>query len=247
MKQDLGNRPLTLILPFLGAQQKHLKKYANIYHNQGFDVVVGQISSWDMLVPAFTTQLTAMDIVKFLQNNDYYDKILIHGFSVGAYLYGECILHMLKDMQKYQNIIDRVQGEIWDSLGNLNDLAIGISRSAFGNNLLLQKSLEYVLEFYLKTFPSLTADYVKSAKDALEYTKDVHSPCLFFLSKSDIVSVEAGIRRSIALFQKMNVKCTWKCFDKSPHVQHYRFYEEEYIQALIDHLNKVKMLKEQRT
>ena len=247
MKQDHGNRPLALILPFLGAQQKHLIKFANIYHSQGFDVVVGQIASWNMLVPAFKTQPVAVDIVKFLHNNDYYDKIFVHGFSVGAYMYGECILHMLKDMQKHQSIIDRVQGEIWDSLTNFHEIAIGISRALFEHNPILQKGLESYLLFHLRTFKSLTTNHLKLAGETFHSTKNVHAPSLFFLSKSDIVSGEPGIRRSIADFEEMNVESTSKCFDKSPHVEHYRFYREEYTQALIAHLNKVKMLKEQRT
>lgn len=237
---------MALILPFLGAKQKHLIKFANIYHSQGFDVVVGQIETWNMLVPAYTTQVAAVEIVKFLLNNDYYDKIFVHGLSVGAYLYGECILHMLKDMQKYQSIFDRIQGEIWDSLPNQDETAIGLSRSILAQNPILQKSFQTILMFYLKTFPSLTSDYIRKASDALSYTKNIHAPCLFFLSKSDDVSSEAGIRRSIADFEKLNVECSWKCFDKSPHVQHYRYHTKKYTEALIEHLNKAKMLKQQR-
>ncbi|CAO1363201.1 unnamed protein product [Diamesa serratosioi] len=245
LKQDHGNRPLALILPFLGAKQNHLIKYANIYHSQGFDVVVGHIAPWNVLVPAYTAQPVASGIVKFLLNNDYYEKIFLHGFSVGAYLYGECILHMLKDMKKHQNIIDRVQGEIWDSLTNFHEIAVGLSRAIFEHPI-LQKCLESYLLFHLKTFTSLTTDHLKTAGETFHQTKNVHAPSLFFLSRSDIVSCEPGIRRSIADFKGMNVETTSKCFDQSPHVEHYRFYKEEYTRALIEHLNKVKMLKEQR-
>ncbi|CAO1331472.1 unnamed protein product [Diamesa tonsa] len=200
-----------------------------------------------MFVPAFTAQLTAVDIVKFLLNNDYYDKIFVHGFSIGAYMYGECILHMLKDMHKYQGIIDRVQGEIWDSVPNYNAMAMGVSRAVFLHNLLLQKCLKYFILFYLRTFPWLTANYVKKATEVFYYTKNIHAPSLFFLSKSDVVSTEPAVRHSIALFETMNVQCTWKCFDNSPHVEHYRFHKQEYTQSLIEHLCKVKMLKQNRT
>ena len=237
---------MALILPFLGAQQKHLIKFVRIYHSQGFDVVVGQFPSWNILVPAYTCQPAAVDIVKFLLNNDYYEKIFLHGFSVGAYLYGECILHMLKDMQKHQSIIDRVQGEIWDSLTSIHETAVGISRAMFQHNPILQKSLETYLLFHLRTFTSLTTNHIKIAAEAFHYTKNVHAPCLFFLSKTDIVSSEPRVRQSIADFEEMNVEATSKCFDKSPHVEHYRFHKEEYTKALIDHLRKVKMCKEQR-
>lgn len=55
-KKPTGN-PLVLMMAWLMAKQKHLKKYAQIYTEMGFDVMVVHITPWQLLWPVKGTQV----------------------------------------------------------------------------------------------------------------------------------------------------------------------------------------------
>lgn len=242
LKQDHGNRPLVLMLPFLGAKQNHLDKFSKIHLDLGYDVVIPTVDAYRYMFPGKLINCIGEDIVKFLENNNYYEKIFIHGFSAGAFLWGICITEMIQDFPRYQSLLDRIQGELWDSLTNTHEVAFGISKTIFPTNDFMQKTLEKTLLLHLSTFYQSAGIHYKKVSDVFMNTKDVHKPSLLIFSKTDIVSGEAGIRKSIASLNAANVDTTALCFDKSPHVEHYRYHKEEYTQALMDHLRKVKMI-----
>lgn len=61
-KKPTGN-PLVLMMAWLMAKQKHLKKYAQIYTEMGFDVMVVHITPWQLLWPAKGTQVDIVVVV----------------------------------------------------------------------------------------------------------------------------------------------------------------------------------------
>lgn len=129
LKQELKNdQPLVMIFSWLQSKQKHLMKYAQVYIDQGFDVAIVQVSAWQLLWPVRGTQQVAEDIVNFLSNNDYYRQVVIHGFSVGGYVFGECLAHMNKDRKKYQSTVDRIVSQIWDSAADITEIPVGVPK-----------------------------------------------------------------------------------------------------------------------
>uniref|UniRef100_A0A034WFF0 Uncharacterized protein n=1 Tax=Bactrocera dorsalis TaxID=27457 RepID=A0A034WFF0_BACDO len=56
IKQSSGN-PLVLMMAWLMAKQKHLKKYAQIYTEMGFDVMIVHVTPWQLLWPVKGTQV----------------------------------------------------------------------------------------------------------------------------------------------------------------------------------------------
>ncbi|KAI8440786.1 hypothetical protein MSG28_009113 [Choristoneura fumiferana] len=70
------------------------------------------------------------------------------------------------------------------------------------------------------------------------HTNPCRAPALFLLSKSDPVGAERSNRAVHDSWREMGTKCTWKCWDKSPHVQHYSHHPQEYLAALYQHLDK---------
>lgn len=51
------------MLSWLGAKQAHLMKYAILYIDQGFDVVVASITPWQLLWPTKGTQVSVTLLV----------------------------------------------------------------------------------------------------------------------------------------------------------------------------------------
>lgn len=109
------------------------------------DIRVGYFSWFDRIT-YFHLQLVAHDIVKFLKNNEFKNGLLFHGFSVGGYLWGECLVHIARDLQNYQVVLDRVKCQIWDSAADITEIPEGVPRALFPRNPTLQNALrKYML------------------------------------------------------------------------------------------------------
>lgn len=93
---------------------------------------------WNGFLPQ---KLVAADIVKFLKNNEFKNGLIFHGFSVGGYLWGECLVHIARDLQNYQVVLDRVKGQIWDSAADITEIPEGVPRALFPRNPTLQNAL----------------------------------------------------------------------------------------------------------
>lgn len=90
--------------------------------------------------------MIAADVVNFLANNVSSHPLLLHGFSVGGYVWGECMVHMARDIDRFHHILDRFHGQVWDSTTELSEIQIGIPKAMFPHNDTLQKALHnYIL------------------------------------------------------------------------------------------------------
>ena len=54
---DIAERPLAVMLPWLGATSKGISKYANFYLSQGFNVLVGTLTPRQLLLPENGSQV----------------------------------------------------------------------------------------------------------------------------------------------------------------------------------------------
>lgn len=242
LTQNSSDRPLVLILSWLLGKPKHLSKYAKLYIDQGFDVLITEITPWQLLWPAKGSQKVALDLVTFLASNDYYKQTMVHGFSVGGYIWGEAIGQMENDRARFQPVIDRIVGQVWDSAADITEIPQGVPRAVFPKNAALQRALHNYMMYHMKTFhETATRHYIRSSQ--LFHTNIVHAPALFFVSKTDPVGAESSNRRVVDNWISMGIDVTWKCFDRSPHVGHFMKHRDEYISYLMAHLQKVNMIK----
>lgn len=70
---------------------------------------------------------------------------MLHGFSVGGYLWAECMVHMSRDIEHYRNVLDMIQGQVWDSAVELSELPEGVPKAMFPKNDTLQRALRNYL------------------------------------------------------------------------------------------------------
>lgn len=88
----------------------------------------------------------AADILKFLHVNNKYAPLVLHGFSVGAYQWSEVLVQMASEKDKYQHIINRVAGQVWDSAADITEISIGMPVAVFPKNNVMQNALkQYIL------------------------------------------------------------------------------------------------------
>lgn len=86
-------------------------------------------------------QLVAGDMLKFLELNTDRRQLLVHGFSVGGYVWGELLGMIEQDRERYAPLLQRIMGLIWDSAADMQDIPMGLPTAVFPKNLILQNAL----------------------------------------------------------------------------------------------------------
>ncbi|XP_032591314.1 uncharacterized protein LOC6560008 isoform X2 [Drosophila grimshawi] len=240
-KKPTGN-PLVLMMAWLMAKQKHLKKYAQIYTEMGFDVMVVHITPWQLLWPAKGTQVVAAETLKFLENNKSYAPIVMHGFSVGAYQLGEIMLQMSRDMDRYGSILDRFVCQIWDSAADITEVPVGVPKSIFPRNERMQVALRNYTLYHMKTFHNqATIHYMRSSQ--MFHSTLLKAPALFFVSDNDPIGPPSSNHAVRENWERANIKVTFKCWQKSQHAAHYIKHRDEYLEMLFQHLEACGILE----
>lgn len=93
-----------------------------------------------VFVFSYIFQLVAADVVKFLEHNVSNNPLLLHGFSVGGYVWGECMVLMARDTERFKHVINCFNGQIWDSVVDISEIHIGVPKAMFPKNYTLQKA-----------------------------------------------------------------------------------------------------------
>lgn len=230
------DRPLCIMINWLLARQKHVMKYATLYLEQGFDVLSVSCTPWQLMWPMKGSQLVAGDVLKFMASNENEQPLVVHGFSIAGYMWGEVYVHVMNNRKMYQPVMDRIAAQVWDSAADISEITIGVPAAVFPKNQIMQNTLRAYMEYHMKTFyTSATSHYIRSSQ--LFHSPPCAAPALFLLSRSDPVGAEPSNRSVHDSWCSMGIKCTWKCWDKSPHVQHYTHHPKEYLTALYAHLD----------
>ncbi|XP_055532294.1 uncharacterized protein LOC129722675 [Wyeomyia smithii] len=237
--KDQIDKPLVIIFGWLQASEKHLKKFAELYIEQGFEVLVAHLSPWQLIWPVSGSQAVAGDLVKFLKHNDLAAGVVIHGFSVGGYLWGECLVKLNRNETNKQ-VLNKIKGQIWDSAANITEIPVGVPYAVLPKNPLLQSTLRNYLTYHLKLFhEEATQYYEKSASNF--YNDPAQGAALFLVSKTDPVGTESANRRIISQWESIGIKTTLKCWDRSPHVGHFHKHRDEYIDLVLAHLGSLNI------
>jgi hypothetical protein len=159
-------RPLTVILAWMLAKDKHLEKYRQLWFRRGFDVLTVKTSPLDLLLPPIGGQVVASNLIKYLTEiNSQYNEIVIHAFSVGGYQLGETVVK-LQSSDEHKDIRDSIKGIVLDSMVYIEDAAPGLSR-AITTNPVLQPILETSISTFLKIFHNISYKNYLKVSDSL--------------------------------------------------------------------------------
>ena len=120
-------KPLLLFLPWLGSRPQTVTKYCEIYFRTGFDVLMVESEVSQFLWPRWGLEYSAR-VLDVLEDERFSQRpLLVHAFSIGGYTFGQMLVHMARDGQRYRGLAQRIRGHIYDSLviGSLERMAIG--------------------------------------------------------------------------------------------------------------------------
>lgn len=242
LQQNSYDKPLLLMFPWLFAKPKHTEKFCSLYTDVlGFDILLVHVNLNQLLLPAIGSQLIALDVLKFLSNNDNYDQILIHGFSVGGYMFGECLVQMNADSVKYAPVINRIKSQVWDSLTGRKEIPIAFGKNFFPQNQKMQENVRKITTFYNSFFYNVATKHYIRSEDYFHFNA-LQVPALMFYSDTDVIGTKEKNETIANDFESRNIVVTRKCFEASPHVSHYQHHREEYVDCLMNHLASCNLL-----
>ncbi|XP_047492770.1 transmembrane protein 53-B-like [Penaeus chinensis] len=237
-------RPLTLLFCWLMAKERHVRKYAQLYTNLGIDVLKVRVSPFDLLRPTKGSQVAADQVLQFLHANPSHSPVLIHGFSVGGYVFSEVMVKVENDFKKHGHLLNRFVGQIWDSGVDIDGIPDGMPR-AITNNALLQKSMKKYLEWYLKIqYDTATIHYERASQKM--HQNFVGVPGLFLFSDNDPVSTPEMNARVYKKWESKGHQVYTGHWQKSPHVTHFQRHPVEYQELMVAFLERVGMIEPAR-
>ncbi|GJQ75068.1 hypothetical protein Trydic_g9682 [Trypoxylus dichotomus] len=246
-KVDLGKSKALAVMPtWLMAKEKHIIKNAKFYLDYGFDVLNIRLQMWQLLWPRKGTQVVATNALKFLEVNENYFPIVLHGFSIGGYLWGEVLVQMEADKKRYQTIVSKTSGQIWDSLADITQIPIGTPTAMFPNNKFLQSTLRSYLIFHMNFFDKIATCHYRKSRTAF-FNNMLGTSMLIIGSKVDPVATEETLRTLKDHMEKNGTKVYWKIWNDSQHVSHLFKYPKEYHEIMTNYLQDVKVLPPRST
>uniref|UniRef100_A0A672MD48 Si:dkey-5i3.5 n=1 Tax=Sinocyclocheilus grahami TaxID=75366 RepID=A0A672MD48_SINGR len=131
-------KPILLMLPWLGSRPQAIAKYCDIYFRTGFDVLIVESAVSQFLWPRWGLEYGG-HVLELLESECFSQRpLLVHAFSIGGYTFGQVLVHVAKDTQRYQGLTNRIRGHIYDSLvmGSLEHMANGTYRDNNSVNVL---------------------------------------------------------------------------------------------------------------
>lgn len=233
------SKPMIVLLTWLLSRKKHVMKYCDVYLKQGCNVMTVSVTPWQFFWPVTGTQVVAKQLLDYLEENcEKHQQIILHGFSVGAYLWGEVLVRMNSDLIKYRSLMETIKGQIWDSAADISEISKGLPTAMFPRNAFLRSTMEKYVNYHLKTFYDVaTQHYVRSSQ--LFHTTPVHAPTLVFVSKNDPIGSVVANQSCKESWESVGMKVYWQCWEKSRHVSHLILHREVYLKTLYSFLNEV--------
>ena len=175
----------------------------------------------------------AVKILDQLTTEENKDKpIVIHGLSVGCYLYSH-VMRKMESEEKYKSVKGRICGQVIDSPVDAVGVPYGVSNATF-DSAFLRSFMQRSIESYLALTSRFTWDKYL-AQSNIFHNNPVRTPALFLFSEDDRV---ADVKRCQACADywrdNLSMDVAVKRWQSSPHVSHFHVHNEEYSDA-VDH------------
>jgi len=126
---------------------------------KGFDVVHIKVKARHILWPPLAQSVVSR-IINFITTPPRNSQpVLVHGFSVGGYLYGETLNHIMSDPGLCESMSCRVLGQVFDSPVDFEGVPRGVGM-ALSNVRPVQLAIKFSLDAYTTLFHRQVTRYI---------------------------------------------------------------------------------------
>lgn len=226
---------LVVFFGWLGAKPNHLKLYFELYHQKNLDVlyIPGNVKHfvWPPSVKDFSKSL-----IGFIINNGElacYKSFLIHGVSIGAYVFICCLMAAYENQTLLFPFIERIRGVILDSptYGSFERMRQGVAQG-LAKNVIVQTLIPKLLSVYLYFTWTYTVKFFEKAMHFLE-ERPLNVPYLMYISHNDpMCDAEVISKMATNWRENLSVPVMTRFWDKSVHAAHLKYHPKEYVETL---------------
>lgn len=238
--RDDQKAKLVVLWTWLGAQEKHIKKYREFYLKRGFDVVNVNTTLIDILMPNYLARRNAAACVQFLINKQY-ERVFYHGFSIGALMFGQVLLDIdQRDPRIREKLYKSIWGIALDSAATMADFEQTFANS-FTQNKLFAKILGSLFRAYKQIARDFAASYFRQIEQFI-FTGPLKRPSLHIYSRGDNIIDYRNAQRLANKWLEAGIELDMLVVEDANHVQIFRKYPQDYITKLEKILKRVKLL-----
>lgn len=233
--------PVVIILSWMGAQQKQLKKYTKFYEDLGYEVHTVFNDLKTAIFPS-ASKAQAMRISDIIEGQPKERPVFVHAFSIGTGIYGLLLENLRHEKERLDGFREKVAGVVFDS----GPAPIFPNDVAKGLHTVCPIVSKAIWEGIASTFFWVTRarnSYGKS-EDALKKFQ-FPSPQLYFYSGDDkvIPNMKNAVEEFIDKNTQRGVEVYKKFWEKSVHASHLKMHPEEYVDNLSAFLNRCMELR----
>ncbi|RWS27070.1 transmembrane protein 53-B-like protein [Leptotrombidium deliense] len=239
-------RRLAILMAWMLAKETHIEKYRKLYFRHGFDVLTVKTSPFSLIFPTKGSQIIAKHLLDYLKSQmNSYPNVVVHGFSVGGYQFGEMLVQMNEQLNgtqidaKCDVVRENIKGMVFDSAVDFDGIPYGFSRALTDNNF-LANTLQMSIQGYMNLFYYIaTKHYLKASKAF--FNTPLRCPALLLVSHGDKVGDPESNLKVANKWREMGIDVQWKCWDDSRHVSHMHKYPDDYSQQIDNFLRKINL------
>ncbi|KAK3877737.1 hypothetical protein Pcinc_017589 [Petrolisthes cinctipes] len=235
--------PVVFLLGWLGAQDRHLAKYCDIYKQRGcITIRYTSPSSFVFVRPSVRLLPIARKLVSLLRDMSlHHHPVFFHVFSNnGSILY----YYLVQAMSEPGTPPISVKGCIFDSTPAPRRIYTGMQAayqatpgSAWKKMFVSVSVMLYLLSWkVISVLWTIISGRLPSHPPWALVEESARCPQLFLYSKADKLIHSDDVEFFISERQKLGVMVVAKCWADSPHVQHYRMHPEEYRESVYSFL-----------
>ncbi|XP_078671058.1 transmembrane protein 53-like [Branchiostoma floridae x Branchiostoma belcheri] len=230
--------PLVVLIGWLNASPTVLGKYAGVYTDRGFRVLLVKSQFSHATRPATGCQLMT-EVLDFLKREVSSLPIILHVASMGFYMLGWMVYLMNIHEDKYGSVRSKVVGLVLDSpvadgKGAFNGMVVGLT-----NWTVLQMLLRFAINVYYTLARQVVRKY-NVLTDSIT-GKPILAPVLALYSMDDPVCQVDSLQGFLGKWRSLGIEVTERCWEKSTHVGHLVNHREEYLSALDRFLTRLPL------
>jgi len=222
--------PVVILLSWMGAKSKSMKKYAEFYQSKGFEVHYVFNGFRTALVPN-ASRAQARRVASFLDAMPDEKPVFVHAFSIGTGIYGYMLDHIKSDVARFEAIQSKVRGVIFDS-GPAPMLPSDVARGLHTVCPAVSRAAWAAVAHGMFWVTQARENFIH-AENALRQVP-LKRPQLYFYSTDD--RVVSGINDSVQDYMARNralgLDVYHTVWEKSAHATHLKHHRDEYLASL---------------
>lgn len=226
-------RPMAVVVGWMLSKDSQMKHYLSHYHKLGFDTLSFGVGPMHILRPEMGMEQMrhVLDtLIEAKETKQSSPEVLFHCFSVGGFLFGQCLRCMDAHPETYGKYKQLIKAQIFDSPPDMGSIATGIAK---GIHLpaVLETPVERALSWYLKATESSAGVHYEQSRQAF-FRNEAQAPALWFYSKSDPISRWQDCEYVWKRWKEQGQDITVQSWEDTPHIQHARLHPDVYFGTL---------------